>query len=445
MPSPDETLEPWLDAQLARAARGMLMSVSPVGIVKRRPGFGQTVRPHRGSIVASPVLADWDPEPDYFFHWFRDSAVVMDALRLLYESRHIGAEALGHFSDFLDFSLSLGSLEGPALLAERSWRERCSTEFEKFLRSDSELAGVRGELVMAEARVNADATLDFSSWSRPQHDGAPMRALIVLRWMRAAPLEPRLKERASQLLRADLGFTLRHWREPSYDIWEEEKGLHYYTLCVSAAALEEGAHWLEGEGETELARGCLGEARSILGMLEEFWLPEAGHFRSRVLSSGARSVKELDISIILAAIHTHADGLAHTVRDPRMHHTLERLEALFDGTYLINRSRPAGRAPAMGRYAGDVYFSGGAYYFSTLGAAEFCFRAACRCENAAAWLGRGDAFLQTVRAYTPVDGDMSEQFDQRTGEQTSARHLAWSYASFISCVAARRAAAAART
>ena len=35
---------------------------------------------------------------------------------------------------------------------------------------------------------------------------------------------------------------------------------------------------------------------------------------------------------------------------------------------------------------------------------------------------------------------MSEQFDQRTGAQTSARHLAWSYAAFITCVAARRLA-----
>ena len=56
----------------------------------------------------------------------------------------------------------------------------------------------------------------------------------------------------------------------------------------------------------------------------------------------------------------------------------------------------------------------------------------------AAWFRRGDAYLETVRAYTPPSGDMSEQFDQRTGVQTSARHLAWSYACFISCVAARR-------
>jgi glucoamylase len=51
---------------------------------------------------------------------------------------------------------------------------------------------------------------------------------------------------------------------------------------------------------------------------------------------------------------------------------------------------------------------------------------------------RGDAFLETVRAFTPPSGDMSEQFDQNTGAQTSAKHLAWSYAAFISCVAARR-------
>ena len=61
----------------------MLTSISPVGIVKLRPRFGQVIVPKPGSVVASPVLAAYDPEPDYFFHWYRDSALVMDALRLL--------------------------------------------------------------------------------------------------------------------------------------------------------------------------------------------------------------------------------------------------------------------------------------------------------------------------------------------------------------------------
>ena len=88
--------------------------------------------------------------------------------------------------------------------------------------------------------------------------------------------------------------------------------------------------------------------------------------------------------------------------------------------------------------------SGGAFFFSSLGAAEVCFRAAAAHEPGAdvgrKWVARGDGFLETVRAFTPASGDLSEQFDQRTGEQTSAKHLAWSYAGFISCVTARRAA-----
>jgi glucoamylase len=122
-----------------------------------------------------------------------------------------------------------------------------------------------------------------------------------------------------------------------------------------------------------------------------------------------------------------------------MQATLQRLEALFEAAYPINQGRPAGMGPAMGRYAGDVYFSGGAYYFSTLGAAEFCFLAAAHSEDASGWIRKGDAFLATVRRYTPENGELSEQFDQRTGGQTSARHLAWSYAAFISCALARRA------
>jgi glucoamylase len=93
----------------------------------------------------------------------------------------------------------------------------------------------------------------------------------------------------------------------------------------------------------------------------------------------------------------------------------------------------------MGRYAGDSYYSGGAYYFSTLAAAEFCFRAAVGAGGAQELVKRGDAFLETVRRFTPPSGNLSEQFDQRTGAQTSARHLAWSYAAFISCIVARRA------
>jgi glucoamylase len=437
--APDRGFEPWLEQQYERSIAGMLMSVSPVDIVKTRPGFGHTIRPVKGAIVASPVLADWDPDPDYFFHWFRDSAVVVEAMRLAFESGHLGCEALTHFADFLRFSLSLRNLDGRKLIATLAWRENVVADFIRFLRRAEELEAVHGEAVVAETRVNPDGTLDISSWTRPQHDGAPLRALAVTRWVRAHRMDEEVLDLASRLIRGDLAFTFAHWREPSFDIWEEENGLHYYTLCVSAAALREGAGWLEGQGETTLAATYRQEAVLIHQVLDGYWMPAEGHYRSRVLASGERSAKELDIATLLAAVHAPGYG-DHSAHDPRAQATLDRLESLFEGAYAINRDRPRGHAAAMGRYAGDVYFSGGAYYFATLGAAEFCFLAAAGCNGAAAWIERGDSFLRTVRQYTPGSGELSEQFDQRTGRQTSARHLAWSYAAFISCVAARRAA-----
>jgi glucoamylase len=248
-------------------------------------------------------------------------------------------------------------------------------------------------------------------------------------------LDAALVAEAAELIQADLTFTRTRWREPSFDIWEEESGRHYYTLCVSAAALIQGADWLDARGAHVQAEACRTEGETILRTLDEFWMPEAGHFRSRILASGARSTKELDIALILAAIHADA-ALVH---DARMHSTLERLEAVFDAAYPINHNRPPERGPALGRYAGDAYYSGGAWYVSTLAAAELCFRAAIGRDDAPIWVKRGDAYLATVRAFTPPGGELSEQFDQRTGEQTSAKHLAWSYAAFISCVGARRA------
>jgi glucoamylase len=434
-----EPLDLWVDRQYRRAARAMMSSVSALGIVKARPGFGQSVMPKPGSIVASPVLAAYDPDPDYFFHWFRDSAVVIDALRLLMEDGSAAANAMAQFSDFVHFSLSLQALDGRELVAAPAWRAQVTPDFKKFLRSDVDLAAAHGEAIAGETRVNPDGTLDISSWPRPQHDGPALRALTLMRWQRSARFEPDLDAAVSALLSADLAYTRQHWREPCFDLWEEEQGLHYYTLCLAGAALEAGAAFLLQRGDGRGAQTATDDATAIRHALDAYWLEDQGYYKSRVLASGQRSAKELDIAIILATLHGGGSGRYHSVHDPRVHATLARLEALFDASYAINRGRAPTHGPAMGRYAGDVYYSGGAYYFSTLAAAEFCFRAADGSAGAQGLISRGDAYLETVRRHTPPSGDLSEQFDQNTGVQTSARHLAWSYAAFVSCIAARRA------
>jgi glucoamylase len=399
-------LEDWIARQREHAVAGLLRSISS-SVVKARPGFGQTIVPAKGSVVASPIPASYDPDPDYFFHWFRDSAAVMDALALV---QGAVPDARRLFEDFVDFSLGLNLLDGRAMPPD--WRAAAAPDFVRYLRQD--IAGVHGDAISADTRVNADGTLDISDWPRPQHDGPALRALTLLRW---GP------ERATEiaLLKQDLDFVLNHARQPCFDIWEEEMGLHYYTVSVCEAALAKGAAWLQML-DPDLAARCRKEADALSPVRQSFWSEGEQYIRSRILAD-RRSAKELDIAVILAANH------AHQVCDARLAATLDRLADLFAKDYAINRDGGAG--PAMGRYAGDVYYSGGAYYFSTLGAAEFCYRAGDPV--------RGDAFLDTVRRFTPDSGLMAEQFDQNTGAQASAKDLAWSHAALLSCIAARDA------
>lgn len=398
-------LERWIAQQTLHSTAGLLRSISS-NVIKTRDGFGQVIVPKKGSVVASPVPASYDPDPDYFFHWYRDSALVMDALRLM---RDVVPEARRHFDDFVRFSLVLSALDGRA--APPDWQSQAEPEFRKFLRKD--LPAAHGEAIPAETRVNPDGTLDITDWPRPQHDGPALRALTLMRWG-VETLED------ETLLRRDLDFVLRHARMPSFDIWEEEVGLHYYTLRLCEAALREGGRWLV-DRDAARAKACLVEADILGRMLDDYWLAGDGFVRSRVLVSG-RSTKELDIAVILAANHAREPCSAPLIA------TLGKLTAMFASSYAINRDRSA--APAMGRYAGDTYYAGGAYYFSTFAAAEFCYRAGDR--------ARGDAFLETVRQFAPADGVLSEQFDQNSGAQASARDLAWSHAAFLTCISNRQ-------
>ena len=420
--------EAWIEGQYRHSARCLPAAIS-CGITVERPGFGLSVRAAPGSVVASPVPGAYDPEPDYFFHWYRDAAVVIDALRVLHLDDPDADLPPRLFGEFLQFGLRTLALDGGALVAQPGWRGRVQPQFTQYLRTDAELARARGADIRGETRLNADGTLDITNWPRPQHDGIATRALALRRWLRQAQLTPALAAAARELLAGDLDYTRAHWREPCHDIWEEERGLHYYTLLAAAAALADS----DAPGETPSDA-----AAEILRRLDDYWNPRLGCYRSRMLPDGGASIRDPDISVILAAVHCDLPGARHCVADPRLHATLASLEKVFMRAFAINADLPEGHAPALGRYERDVYYGGGAWYVSTLGAAEFCYRAAHRCADARAWILRGDAFLATARRFTPASGDLSEQFDRDTGEPRSARHLTWSYAAFITCVAVRR-------
>jgi glucoamylase len=151
----------------------------------------------------------------------------------------------------------------------------------------------------------------------------------------------------------------------------------------------------------------------------------------------------VDAAILLAVLDADLPDGSHSVQDPRVQATQLAIERLFARELPINGRLPAGQAPALGRSRGDRYFGGGAWYVTTLAAAALSYRLArCPGQDRAALIGRGDAFMTRVRALTPEDGALSEQVDRTTGAPTSARHLTWSYAAFVSTARLRARAGA---
>jgi glucoamylase len=423
-------LEAWIARQSAASAAAMARAISAVELSRRREAFAQIVVPASGSVLASPAIADWDPEPDYFFHWVRDSAIVMRTVAELAEDAANTGERerwCRYFEDFVRFSLALGSLDGAQFLRRSRHRQLAQHGSRQFLRPDAEIRALAGDKLLREPRFNPDGTIDILQWSRPQYDGPALRALACLRYLAAGGQR---NEEIICLLHQDLAFTLRHAGRRCIGPWEEagQRCHHYYVALVQLGALVHGREWAGA------AAGAWHAAEQRLRAgLDQHW-SDAHRVYAAIRPATAESADDLvDAASLLAVLDADLPEGPHSAQDPRVQATQTVIETLFARELPINLHRAPGHAPALGRSRGDRYFGGGAWYVTTLAAAALSYRLApCPGQDRAALVRKGDAFMSHVQALTPADGSLSEQVDRGTGMPISARHLTWSYAAFVS-------------
>ena len=436
----------WIIRQTSNSALQLSRAISASTLCRERVEFGQRVIPARGSVLASRVIANWDPEPDYFFHWVRDAAVAMRAVADLCSMVDDPVErAAWHerFHHMVEFSLVIARQEC-IRPAPADYREHTQRNCRRFLRTQTELNNLHGDKLLAEPRFNPDGSVDFLKWSRPQLDGPALRALACLAYLAdGGTRTPQLLS----LLQGDLEFTMRQAGRRSIGPWEEphEFAHHYHVALVQLGALVHGRQF----AGANLPQWQKAE-RKLRAGLEQHWSAPQQVFtavcttkQSNEVETVATAEQLVDAAIVLAIMEADLPDLPHSVLDPRAASTLAALERAFIEAFPINHNRPAGLAPALGRSLADQYFGGGAWYATTLGAAAFCFRHALAEPDAAAhWCQRGDAYMTTARWMTPEDGSMSEQVDRENLQPRSARHLTWSYAAFVSAARLRKQALA---
>lgn len=398
-----------------------------------------------GVVIASPSRQD----PDYYFHWIRDSALVIDSLLITVQPQ--------------DFS---------------------STLFQKNL-NDYILFSRRLQLTpsqtgLGEPRFNVDGTAFNGPWARPQNDGPALRALTLLHALQFN-LSAEQRNKISEILETDLDFIQSHRDQPSFDIWEEIRADHFYTRVAQMAALKKAIQNFDPAWKFSIF-DCEAARAHLESNLQKHWSDEKKYFsisQNRV-EGGDNKKTDLDTAVILGVLHAGLNqDILFSVRNDRVLATAEKLEKVFERIYEINQSKKSFQlAPAIGRYEDDVYFGGNPWYLTTLAFAELHYRLAESLQqdnnfeitdlnfaflsqagatkikdfkpglnlknssSAAKELTellrlRGDQFVERVRLHTPKDGSLAEQFSRKNGYATSARDLTWSYASFLTAIQAR--------
>jgi len=494
---PQSSLEAWIREEENIALDRLLRNIAP--------GGSNTEDAVPGTVIASPSKT----HPDYYYQCeqplvkplhptqvltasgIRDAAITMRTLVDLYAS-----DPTSYLSTKLVPLLEAYAAQSHALQHEPN----PSGTF-------SDLSG------LGEPKFLVSGHAFTGSWGRPQRDGPALRALTLaaylraynathpLQWHRAASgaapnpfadlYAPELPARS--VIKADLEYVGRVWRDPGFDLWEEVRGLHFFTAMVQRRALRDGAALAAAFGDGGAARWYAGQAVALDAFVQRFWDDAKGHLVATLESSRSG----LDCGVLLGAIHGTADDAVDDMFAPWSDEVLVSLLALVRDQRQRFPINAVPSAPVtedgkfdqlagvgIGRYPEDQYdgygvspAGGNPWFLCTASVSEILYRSASHItatkilnvtstglpfwsallqnddlsegtlyrsgdEEYAKALQRlesvGDAFLAVVRKHTDGEGALSEQFDRVTGYERGALDLTWSYGAFLQAVKARK-------
>ena len=180
-----------------------------------------------GIIIASP-----SDDPPYKYHWIRDSALVM---RTIVDMYNVTKDPV-YFQSIINY-----------------------------IENESKIQKLETKTGLGEPKYNINCTAYNGPWGRPQNDGPALRGIILFQLIDLIyyKYETLIHQLILPIIQKDLEYILNNYRKVSYDIWEENKGWHFYTRMVQAKFIkiyeQEGcdphAHHEGGVGELRPRQG----------------------------------------------------------------------------------------------------------------------------------------------------------------------------------------------
>lgn len=458
----DASLKAWIHEENARAVAYLMRNMSPPGAMP-------------GAIIASPSRSN----PDYYYHWVRDSGIAVRALLFLYESEQDPAARRRYFDMLITF-----------------------VEFSRHIqRTAIELGSGLGE-----PKFTVDGTPYKLPWARPQDDGPAIRAIelthfafVLLKEGKQDLVREKLYDArlpTDSVIKTDLEYISHRVRETCFDCWEEVRGHSFFTRLLERKALQEGAELAKRLGDAGAASWYQEQTKYLAEVLPLHWDARRRFLVATLnLEVGRNQARNgLDSSVLIATLggySTDDDLLSqdlYPVEQEQVLATAVALEDAFAALYPIND--PARHIPgiAIGRYPEDRYdgyrtdAQGNPWPSITLAFAMFYYKLARRYqlsqkiritpinlplfqrpqlghiplragdtllprnprfgEVLKALRQRGDAFFERVRYHINSDGSIAEEMNRVTGFAQGARDLSMSYAAFLLAAGMRKRACA---
>ena len=216
---------------------------------------------------------------------------------------------------------------------------------------------------------------------------------------------------------------------PSYDLWEERRGIHAFTCGTTYGALRASAYIARVFAHEERAQTYDAAAQQLqTGIHAHLWDEQAQRFARRVAFTPDGQT-ERDLTIDSAVYGLWAFG-AVAPDDPRMASTMrithDRLrvqtdvggQARYENDYYFRRSDDIGRVP------------GNPWIICTLWQAQYHIV----CAKSTADLEPALQLLQWAVSHAAESGVLPEQLDPFSGEPLSVSPLTWSHAEFVATV-----------
>jgi len=212
---------------------------------------------------------------------------------------------------------------------------------------------------------------------------------------------------------------------PSYDLWEEQLGIHTFTVCAVVAGLRAAGHFTAAFGETELSEKYMKAAgRMKDALIEYLYDNDVGRFLAGASDRLGVFRKDFRLDSSLSGLFSFG---VFPAADEKIVSTMEAVkDRLWCKTAL----------GGMARYENDQYQSivppgeeipGNPWIICTLWYAQYLIGKAKNKDE----LHEAVAILNWVSERALRSGVLAEQIDPFTGEPISVSPLTWSHAEFI--------------